>query len=89
MILFDDTLHMHVGYYEGGNDIEGIFLKVYEKDIWCLFYNDDMYKTKISNKSIYPFIDPFGHLVGIYTISETELTLEKGNYYFKKFLDSL
>ncbi|UTR13933.1 DUF3986 family protein [Salipaludibacillus sp. LMS25] len=89
MTLFDDNLHMHVGYYEDSNDIEGTFLKVKEKDIWCLFYNDDMYKTKIPNKSGYPFIDSFGHLVGIYFISKKELTSEKGNDLFKKFLDSI
>ncbi|MFC4388288.1 DUF3986 family protein [Gracilibacillus marinus] len=88
MMLFDENLHMHVGYYEDGHDIEGIFLKVYEKDIWCLFYNDEIYKIKISNKSVYPFINNFGHLVGIHHISAPDFTEEQGNQLLKKFLES-
>ncbi|MDV2686792.1 DUF3986 family protein [Alkalihalophilus lindianensis] len=89
MMLFDENLHLHVGYYEDDQDIEGIFLKVYEKDIWCLFYNDETYEIKISNKSVYPFINDFGHLVAIYDISTPGLTQEQGNQLLKKFLESL
>lgn len=35
---FDDKFHLHVGYYENNNDIEAIFLKQKDKDVWYLFY---------------------------------------------------
>ncbi|MFK3937618.1 DUF3986 family protein [Alkalihalobacillus sp. NPDC078783] len=84
-MLFDETMHMHVGYYENNHDIEGIFLKVLDEDIWCLFYNDDEYEVKIPDKRVYPFSEDFGCLVGMYVIPEKELTHEKGTNLFYQF----
>lgn len=85
-MLFDETMHLHVGYYENNLDIEGIFLKVLDEDIWCLFYNDEEYEFKILNKSAYPILEDFGYLVGMYFISDKELTHEKGTNLFYQFL---
>ncbi|MEY8749135.1 DUF3986 family protein [Alkalicoccobacillus gibsonii] len=85
-MLFDETMHMHVGYYEMNHDLEGIFLKVLNEDVWCLFYNDEEYEFKIPNKSAYPILEAFGCLVGMYFISDKELTLEKGTSLFYQFL---
>ncbi|WYP26754.1 DUF3986 family protein [Alkalihalobacillus sp. FSL W8-0930] len=85
-MLFDETKHMHVGYYENNHDIEGILLKALDKDIWCLFYNDKEYEVKIPDTRVYPFVESFGYLVGMYSISEKELTHEKGANLFYQFL---
>ncbi|WP_374561652.1 DUF3986 family protein [Sinobaca sp. H24] len=68
---------IHVGYYENGQDIEGIFLKVYEEDRWCLFYDDEMYDIKMTNKGGSLFTNDFGCLLGIYLTPEKKLTEKK------------
>lgn len=88
-MLFEDNVHLHVGYYENGYDLEGIFLKVYNKDIWCLFYNDETNDIRLPDKLAYPYINDFGNLIGIYNICDEVLTMEYGNDLFKDFLKLL
>lgn len=85
-MLFDETIHVHVGYYENNHEIEGIFLKVLNEDIWCLFYNEEEYEFKIPNTKLYPFLEGFGCLVGMYSITEGDLTQERGNEFLKQFI---
>ncbi|WP_078378691.1 DUF3986 family protein [Sutcliffiella halmapala] len=53
MLRFDERMHMHAGFYEQGLDLEGVFLKVDNKDIWCLFFNFEDFDIVIGNKSKY------------------------------------
>ncbi|MED1563501.1 hypothetical protein AJ85_08860 [Alkalihalobacillus alcalophilus ATCC 27647 = CGMCC 1.3604] len=88
MLKFVDEMHMHAGFYEKGFDLEGIFLKVHKKDIWCLFFNFHDFNIKISNESKYPKVEQFGCLVEIVQITEAEFTDEIANNIFIDFLKS-
>ncbi|MEN0641768.1 DUF3986 family protein [Alkalicoccobacillus gibsonii] len=88
-MLFNEAIHMHVGYYENNHDLEGIFLKILNDDVWCLFYNDEKYELKVSKKASYPFLKDFGYLVKVYSVSEREFTEERANALFKRFLCEL
>lgn len=34
----DESMHLHVGYYEQGFDYEGVFFKSLETGRWLLFF---------------------------------------------------
>ncbi|KMK76013.1 DUF3986 family protein [Alkalihalobacillus pseudalcaliphilus] len=88
-MLFDEQFHQHVGYYEHDLDLEGILLKVLDKDMWCLFFDFDFYDQEFRNKNQYPFYQDFGYLVGIYDFSTRMLTEESGHTLFINFLTSV
>lgn len=79
---FDDTQHLHVGYYEDGKDIEGIFFKVAGEDTWCLFFEPSFYQIHLHGS--YEWNSSFGALV--LTLETEELTYERGCEFFKQFL---
>lgn len=43
MHSLDDTMHVHVGYYERGFDVEGVFFKNLETGKWLLFFDHKSY----------------------------------------------
>ncbi|MFP7283919.1 DUF3986 family protein [Bacillus altitudinis] len=43
MCRLDDTMHVHVGYYEQGLDVEGVFFKSLETGKWQLFFDHTWY----------------------------------------------
>ena len=84
MLQFDDSIHLHVGYYEDGYDLEGIFLKVTQEPIWCLFFNHNTYNLTLHHPERYPKSDDFGHLVGLY--AQEEMNSQTGATHLKTFL---
>ncbi|KAA0566605.1 DUF3986 family protein [Bacillus sp. CH30_1T] len=84
-LIFDDRYHLHVGYYKNQKDLEAIFLKVKDQNIWCMFLENDFYKLNLSEE--YPAIKDFGLLIGIYLIESEDLSVEQGSELFEKFLN--
>ncbi|QFT90776.1 hypothetical protein FIU87_19200 [Bacillus sp. THAF10] len=84
-MLFDDRYHMHAGYYKDGHDLEAVLFKVKNKDMWCMFFQNDLYQLNITEQS-YPSVQNFGLLVGIYTINTNDLTEEKATELLEAFL---
>jgi hypothetical protein len=84
-LIFDDRYHLHVGYYKNQKDLEAIFLKVKDQNIWCMFLENDFYKLNLSEEE-YPAIKNFGLLIGIYLIESEDLSVEQGSELFEKFL---
>lgn len=85
MMNFEENQHLHVGFYDNGFDLEGIFLKVENKDKWCLFFNSTFYNMTMKNN--YDLFDThFGYMVREYEIKEVDLTYEKSSKLFKEFL---
>ncbi|MDQ0207443.1 DUF3986 family protein [Alkalicoccobacillus murimartini] len=82
---FDDTQHLHVGYYEGGKDLEGIFFKIVGEPTWCLFFDHDFYGLKVSGT--YSWDSSFGLLVDTISTKHEELTYERGCLLFQQFLE--
>ena len=85
MYTFDDSLHLHVGYYEDGKDLEGIFFKVLGEPKWCLFFDQDFYQLKVSGT--YSYNSSFGLLVDTISTLNQELTYERGCLLFRRFLE--
>ncbi|WRP07371.1 DUF3986 family protein [Rossellomorea aquimaris] len=85
-MIFDDRYHLHVGYYKNQKDLEAIFLKIKDQNIWCMFLENDFYKLNISEEQ-YPAIKDFGLLIGIYLIESEDLSMEQGSELFEKFLN--
>ena len=84
-MIFDDRYHLHVGYYKNQNDIEAIFYKVKDQNIWCMFFDNDYYKLNIQEG--YPAINNFGLLIGIYPTESEDLSVEQGAELFEAFLN--
>ncbi len=85
MMNFEEDKHLHVGFYDNGFDLEGIFLKVKKIDKWCLFFNTKFYNITMKNK--YDLFDThFGYMVREYKLKENDLTHEKSSRYLKEFL---
>ncbi|WP_226672120.1 DUF3986 family protein [Rossellomorea aquimaris] len=84
-MIFDDRYHLHVGYYKNHNDIEAIFYKVKDQNIWCMFFDNDYYKLNIQEG--YPAIKNFGLLIGIYPTESEDLSVEQGTELFEAFLN--
>jgi hypothetical protein len=83
-MIFDDRYHLHVGYYEEGHDLEAIFMKVQNEDKWCMFFDQEHYKTSI-NLNEFEYYKGFGLLVREYFING-DLSFESGSKFFKDFL---
>lgn len=82
MLRFDDSIHLHVGYDEDGYDLEGIFFKVENEDIWCLFCD----AKEIKQTNLYPYTQDFGYLVGLFSLKKEALSYELGLHLFQQFL---
>ncbi|MER3126019.1 DUF3986 family protein [Bacillus pumilus] len=79
----DDTMHLHVGYYEHGFDYEGVFFKSLETGRWLLFF--DQKSDGITLLKEYEQWDDLGLLIGEYMI-EDDLIEEEGHKLFERFL---
>ncbi|WAA08572.1 DUF3986 family protein [Fervidibacillus albus] len=40
-MIFDSTVHLHLGYYEGRVDLEATAYKLLNEDKWIVFLNDN------------------------------------------------
>ncbi|OLP65496.1 hypothetical protein BACPU_15840 [Bacillus pumilus] len=83
MLNLDDTMHLHVGYYENDLDYEGVFFKSLDSGNWLLFFDQESYGIKLKQK--YEKYDDFGLLVGEYNLDDEHVE-EKGDELFERFL---
>ncbi|MCY7574158.1 DUF3986 family protein [Bacillus pumilus] len=83
MLNLDDTMHLHVGYYENDLDYEGVFFKNLDSGKWLLFFDQESYGIKLKQK--YEKYDDFGLLVGEYNIDDEDIE-DKGDALFERFL---
>ncbi|PCK20794.1 hypothetical protein CEY02_11695 [Bacillus pumilus] len=51
MLKLDDTMHLHVGYYENGFDYEGVFFKSLDTGKWLLFFDHESYGIQMNEKN--------------------------------------
>lgn len=82
---FEEDIHLHAGYYEKNYDLEGIFFKQKDEEIWCLFFQNNFYKLPLK-KHFDEYDENFGYLVRKYNIQKDDLTEEIANKLFKEFL---
>ncbi|MGD7061852.1 DUF3986 family protein [Bacillus altitudinis] len=83
MCRLDDTMHVHVGYYEHGLDFEGVFFKSLETGKWQLFFDLTWYGIKLLKQ--YEQYADLGLLIGEYSIEDDKIE-EEGNQLFEQFL---
>lgn len=83
LLNLDDTMHLHVGYYENDLDYEGVFLKSLDSGKWLLFFYQESYGKKLEQK--YEKYDDFVLLVGEYNIDDEDIE-DKGDALFEQFL---
>lgn len=79
MLNLDDTMHLHVGYYENGLDYEGVFFKSVDSGKWLLFFDHESYGVTLKK------YDHLELLVGKYIIEDDQIEKE-GNKLFECFL---
>ncbi|GLF89811.1 hypothetical protein Saga11_10700 [Bacillus safensis] len=79
----DDTMHLHVGYYEHGCDYEGVFFKSLETGRWLLFFDQKSYGITLLKS--YEEYDHLGLFVVEYSIEDDQIE-EKGHQLFECFL---
>ncbi|WP_404430860.1 DUF3986 family protein [Sutcliffiella horikoshii] len=84
-MLFDNNYHLHAGYYKDGHDLEAIFLKVKNQNVWCMFFENDFYQLNLPQDP-YPTLKNFGLLVGIYSLKTEHLTEQKASELLEEFL---
>jgi hypothetical protein len=44
---YDESQHLHVGYYEHGHDLEAVALKVKGRDLWHVFFPFEDYGLQV------------------------------------------
>ncbi|MFS0654798.1 DUF3986 family protein [Bacillus sp. 179-C3.3 HS] len=83
MLQLDDTMHVHVGYYEDNLDIEAVFYQCVDTGKWILFFDHESYNIRFKgNEKRY---NGLGRLVGKYKVEDAEI--EKVGYIlFERFL---
>lgn len=74
----DESMHLHVGYYEQGYDYEGLFFKSLETGRWLLFFDQKSYGLNLLKS--YEEYDHLGLFIGEYPIEE------EGQRLFEHFL---
>ncbi|MCY1118953.1 DUF3986 family protein [Bacillus safensis] len=79
----DESMHLHVGYYEQGFDYEGVFFKSLETGRWLLFFDEKSYGLTFSKK--YEKWQDVGLLIGEYPIEDGQIE-DEGNKIFEYFL---
>lgn len=82
---FDPHVHLHIGYYENGYDIEATAYKVENEDHWIIFLNADQkleYIQQLQNK--YNFYEYYGYK--ILTFNGRDLSYEQGCELLEKWL---
>lgn len=83
MCRLDDTMHVHVGYYEQGLDVEGVFFKSLETGKWQLFFDHTWYGITLLKH--YEKYEDLGLLIGEYSIEDDKIE-DEGNQLFERFL---
>ncbi|MBT2655861.1 DUF3986 family protein [Bacillus sp. ISL-18] len=84
-VLYDDKVHLHLGYYDEKCDYESIALKRKTEDIWDVFFDFSVFgirKNFTSEKEL--TLDPFG--TRIFSIYNKEIDYDIGVQHFKEWL---
>lgn len=84
---YEKDLHLHLGYYEGGYDIEGIALKVAEKDEWRVFFDFGQYGFPVPIGLERGNEEPYG--VHIFTVSDEQVNNGEVQGMFRSFVAKL
>ncbi|MEK4321842.1 DUF3986 family protein [Bacillus sp. FSL K6-3221] len=79
----DESMHVHVGYYEQGCDYEGVFFKSLETGRWLLFFDQKSYGLNLLKS--YEEYNHLGLFIGEYSIEDAQIE-EKGQQLFECFL---
>ncbi|MEK5297838.1 DUF3986 family protein [Bacillus sp. FSL R5-0659] len=79
----DESMHLHVGYYEQGYDYEGVFFKSLETGRWLLFFDQKSYGLNLLKS--YEEYDHLGLFIGEYPIEDDQIE-EEGQRLFEHFL---
>lgn len=79
----DESMHVHVGYYEQGCDYEGVFFKSLETGKWLLFFDQKSYGLNLLKS--YEEYNHLGLFIGEYSIEDAQIE-EKGQQLFECFL---
>ncbi|CUB22406.1 hypothetical protein BN2127_JRS3_03045 [Bacillus safensis] len=79
----DESMHLHVGYYEKGYDYEGVFFKSLETGGWLLFFDQKSYGLNLLKS--YEEYDHLGLFIGEYPIEDDQIE-EEGQRLFEHFL---
>ncbi|MDP7981533.1 DUF3986 family protein [Bacillus sp. WLY-B-L8] len=85
--IYDSKYHLHLGYYEQGNDFEAIAYKKNQTNIWDVFFDFEMYNLKIPEKYKDQYYEKYG--VKIFSICTDDLDYTLGSNEFKKWLIQL
>ncbi|MEK3971776.1 DUF3986 family protein [Bacillus pumilus] len=79
----DETMHLHVGYYEHGLDYEGVFFKSLETGRWLLFFDQKSYGVTLLKE--YEKWNDLGLLIGESLIEDDQIE-EEGHKLFERYL---
>lgn len=83
-MVYDETQHLHIGYYENGLDFEAVGLKQVENDVWDIYFN--FLEHNLDEPSInFHKVEPFG--CKILSISKIDLSSEEAAEYFKIWIE--
>jgi hypothetical protein len=79
--IYEDV-HLHLGYYQEGHDLEAIAFKRKGIHTWDIYFDSDQYNLPIDKGSNYtPY---FGYKILV--VHSQELTYEEGSLKFEKWL---
>ncbi|MGD7007952.1 DUF3986 family protein [Metabacillus sp. 84] len=83
-MLYDDRYHLHVGYYENGEDFEAIAYKRQSQETWDIFFDFEQYglskpilRTRLKDGAMW-----------IFSIDKDELNSHYGAEKFKQWLSA-
>jgi len=80
-IVFDPTMHLHLGYYENNEDIEAVAYKVKNEEKWYVFLEED---TSLSIRDQSKYWPSYGY--HIFIIDGEDLSYEEGCERLKEWL---
>ncbi len=83
-MLYDDSCHMHLGYYENGFDLEAVAFKRQSQEIWDIFFDFKQYGLKKPVQENELLLSGFG--IRIFSIETNELDYNYGVKKFRKWL---
>ncbi|KKB35348.1 DUF3986 family protein [Bacillus thermotolerans] len=85
-MLYDDTRHLHVGYYENGYDLEAVALKRQSEDQWDIFFPFEQYGLKPAAQENEVSFEEFG--TRIFSIPIKDLDYQLGSKKFEEWLSA-
>lgn len=77
-----EDLHLHLGYYQDGYDLEATAFKRKGANIWDIYFDSDQYNISVTKEDNY--VPYFGYKILV--VHSQELTYEEGSLKFEKWL---